>query len=122
MLHLDQFDARASPFVPAAVRSHCPGPRRSTTSALRGEKFPFLVDRNERFRQNLYLREVKPYLWAALSAYLRNCSCIALPHASLHSYECLPLACPSCAAEIRLIALMYRDVRMPREAGCRERP
>jgi hypothetical protein len=68
MLHLDQFDARASPFVPAAVRSHCPGPRRSTTSALRGEKFPFLVDRNERFRQNLYLREVKPYLWAALIA------------------------------------------------------
>ncbi|MBL3601737.1 MAG: transposase zinc-binding domain-containing protein [gamma proteobacterium endosymbiont of Lamellibrachia anaximandri] len=32
------------------------------------------------------------------------------------------LTCPSCGAEMRIIALTYKDVLMPQEAGCRERP
>ena len=53
---------------------------------------------------------------------LGNCSCIALPRASMHSYEYFPLTCRQCGAPMELIALTYRDVLMPQEAGCRKRP
>ncbi|MES9859038.1 MAG: hypothetical protein ABW166_20940 [Sedimenticola sp.] len=36
-------------------------------------------------------------------------------------YEIKPLACSRCGGEMRIIVLMYREVLMPREAGCRER-
>jgi hypothetical protein len=47
------------------------------------------------------------YLWAILLARL---------------YESTPLVCPICQADMRIVALTYRDVLMSREAGSRERP
>jgi hypothetical protein len=36
--------------------------------------------------------------------------------ASMQSYESAPLVCPQCGADMRIIALTYRDVLMAREA------
>jgi len=47
------------------------------------------------------------YLWAVLLARL---------------FEVFPLTCPRCGQPMRILALTYRDVLMPREAGCRKRP
>lgn len=56
-----------------------------------------------------------PLIWRSPARYLWSILLVRL-------YESTSLVCPICMADMRIIALTYRDVLMSREAGSWERP
>jgi hypothetical protein len=77
---------------------------------------------HDRFSQCGLLIQVGKYLGDDQGVFSASASCVALPPASLQSYETFPLACPVWGRRSASSPLTHRDVLMPREAGRWERP